>query len=52
MTVSQLQIKQFRYANDNLGYLIHGQKSAVAVDGALSMQFSSLSAPTEYGLTM
>ncbi|MGD1970128.1 MAG: hydroxyacylglutathione hydrolase C-terminal domain-containing protein [Desulfobacterales bacterium] len=28
-----LQVKQFRYASDNLGYIIYGQKSAVAVDG-------------------
>ena len=28
-----LQLKQFRYASDNLGYVIFGPKSAVAVDG-------------------
>ena len=28
-----LQVKQFRYASDNLGYIIYSQKSAVAVDG-------------------
>ncbi|MBW2469353.1 MAG: hydroxyacylglutathione hydrolase [Deltaproteobacteria bacterium] len=33
MAADRLQVKQFRYASDNLGYLIHGQKSAVAVDG-------------------
>ncbi|MGD2097459.1 MAG: MBL fold metallo-hydrolase [Desulfobacterales bacterium] len=33
MADERLQVKQFRYASDNLGYLIYGQKSAVAVDG-------------------
>ena len=28
-----MKIKQFRYASDNLGYLIYGKKDAVAVDG-------------------
>ncbi len=28
-----MQIKQFRYSADNLGYLIHGRKEAVAIDG-------------------
>ena len=33
MTANRLQVKQFRYATDNLGYLIDRQTSAVAVDG-------------------
>jgi hydroxyacylglutathione hydrolase len=33
MAGNPLQVKQFRYGTDNLGYLICGQKSAVAVDG-------------------
>ena len=28
-----MKIKQFRYASDNLGYLIYGEYDAVAVDG-------------------
>jgi hydroxyacylglutathione hydrolase len=28
-----LKIEQFRYNNDNLGYLMFGEKSAIAVDG-------------------
>ena len=33
MAEQPLQVKQFRYASDNLGYLIFGQNSAMAVDG-------------------
>lgn len=33
MAGDPLQVRQFRYATDNLGYLIYGQKAAVAVDG-------------------
>ena len=33
MAGDRIQVRQFRYASDNLGYLIHGQKSAMAVDG-------------------
>ena len=33
MAGDALQVQQFRYATDNLGYLIYGRKSAVAVDG-------------------
>ncbi len=33
MAGTRLQVKQFRYASDNLGYIIYGQESAVAVDG-------------------
>ena len=33
MAGTRLQVKQFRYAADNLGYLIYGRESAVAVDG-------------------
>ncbi|MFP4531174.1 MAG: MBL fold metallo-hydrolase [Desulfobacterales bacterium] len=28
-----MQIKQFRYGADNLGYLVYGEKTAVAIDG-------------------
>jgi hypothetical protein len=28
-----MNIKQFRYAADNLGYLVYGDKTAIAVDG-------------------
>lgn len=28
-----MKVKQFRYSSDNLGYLIYGEKEAVAVDG-------------------
>ena len=33
MADQPLQVKQFRYASDNLGYLIYGQNSAMAIDG-------------------
>jgi hypothetical protein len=29
----KLSIQQFRYSSDNLGYLVHGAKSAMAIDG-------------------
>lgn len=28
-----MKVKQFRYSHDNFGYLIHGQETAVAIDG-------------------
>ena len=28
-----MNIKQFRYSADNLGYLIYGKRSAMAIDG-------------------
>ncbi len=28
-----MNIKQFRYSSDNLGYLIYGKDSALAIDG-------------------
>ena len=28
-----MKIKQFRYASDNLGYLVYGKQSAIAIDG-------------------
>ena len=28
-----MQVRQFRYSSDNLGYLVYGRQSAVAVDG-------------------
>jgi len=28
-----MKVKQFRYSADNLGYLIYGEKSAIAIDG-------------------
>ena len=28
-----LKVKQFRYGADNLGYLVYGAESAMAVDG-------------------
>ena len=28
-----MNIKQFRYSEDNLGYLVYGNKSAIAIDG-------------------
>lgn len=30
---AMMKIKQFRYSSDNLGYVIYGEKSAVAIDG-------------------
>jgi hydroxyacylglutathione hydrolase len=33
MAGNPLQVRQFRYGADNLGYLIYGQKSAMAIDG-------------------
>lgn len=33
MADMRLHVKQFRYATDNLGYLIYGKTSALAVDG-------------------
>jgi hydroxyacylglutathione hydrolase len=31
--VDALEIRQFRYGGDNLGYLVHGRREALAVDG-------------------
>lgn len=28
-----MQVKQFRYASDNLGYLVYGKKAALVIDG-------------------
>ena len=28
-----MKVKQFRYSSDNLGYLVYGQSSAIAIDG-------------------
>jgi hydroxyacylglutathione hydrolase len=36
-----LQIQQFRYAHDNLAYLIHGRTSALAIDGGASGEIRS-----------
>ena len=33
-----MQIKQFRYGADNLGYLVYGDKTAMAVDGGAAEQ--------------
>ena len=32
-----MKVKQFRYSQDNLGYLVYGSKTAIAIDpGAVS----------------
>jgi len=36
-----LNIKQFRYASDNLGYLLYAEKSAIAIDGGAVDQIIS-----------
>lgn len=36
-----LQVKQFRFAADNLGYLIHGREEAMAVDGGAAEAIAS-----------
>ena len=36
-----LQVKQFRYAVDNLGYLIYGESCALVIDGGASEQILS-----------
>ena len=28
-----IHVKQFRYSSDNLAYVLHGKKEAMAVDG-------------------
>jgi len=33
MGCSYMKVKQFRYSSDNLGYLIYGESSAIAIDG-------------------
>ena len=43
-----MQIKQFRYAADNLAYLIYGQSSAIVIDGGAVDKI--LSFVTAYGL--
>lgn len=36
-----LKVKQFRYGADNLGYLIHGMESAMAVDGGAADEITA-----------
>ena len=36
-----MRIKQFRYSSDNLGYLIYGEKTALAIDGGAVEQILS-----------
>ncbi|NOQ22382.1 MAG: MBL fold metallo-hydrolase [Candidatus Aegiribacteria sp.] len=36
-----MKVKQFRYSADNLGYLIYGEESAIAVDGGAFEQMLS-----------
>jgi len=36
-----MQIKQFRYGADNLGYLVYGEKSAAAIDGGAAQAILS-----------
>jgi len=36
-----MRIKQFRYSSDNLGYLIYGEKTALAIDGGAVEQMLS-----------
>ena len=36
-----MQIKQFRYGADNLGYIVYGDQSAVAIDGGASQAILS-----------
>jgi len=45
-----LDIKQFRYGEDNLAYLIYGNKQAMAVDGGA--WFEMLQFLNRYGLTL
>ena len=36
-----MKVKQFRYSKDNLGYLVYGLKTAIAIDpGAVSGMIS------------
>jgi len=39
-----LNIKQFRYSSDNLGYLLYAEKSAIAIDGGAVDQICSFAA--------
>lgn len=45
-----MQIKQFRYGADNLGYLVYGDKTAMAVDGGAAEKI--LSFVKERGLAL
>jgi hydroxyacylglutathione hydrolase len=45
-----LNVKQFRYSTDNLGYLVHGDKEAMAVDGGAAEEI--LSFVRHQGLTL
>jgi hydroxyacylglutathione hydrolase len=45
-----LKVKQFRYGADNLGYLIHGPESGIAVDGGAAGEM--LAFLTGRGLTL
>jgi hydroxyacylglutathione hydrolase len=45
-----LEIRQFRYAHDNLSYLIYGGKQALAIDGGAAGEMLSFS--RERGLTL
>ncbi|MDI6776234.1 MAG: MBL fold metallo-hydrolase [Syntrophales bacterium] len=38
---TMLKVKQFRYAVDNLGYLVYGKSSALAIDGGASEKILS-----------
>ena len=36
-----MKVKQFRYSKDNLGYLVYGSKTAIAIDpGAVNGMIS------------
>ena len=46
-----MQLKQFRYSADNLGYLVYGEKSAVAIDGGAAESMLSFIADHDLCLT-
>jgi len=39
-----MKVKQFRYAADNLGYLVYGQRAAIAIDGGAVEEILSFTA--------
>ena len=45
-----MNVRQFRYGQDNLGYLLYGEREAVAVDGGASGEM--LAFLREHGLTL
>ena len=37
-----MKVKQFRYSKDNLGYLVYGPKTAIAIDDSTDIKIEGL----------